>query len=361
LKKQTENMRRKVGMGNRLSLRDVAQEAGVHYSTVSLALRDSPLIAAETRLLIKAAAARLGYRPDPVLGALNAYRTSRAGRSDAQTIGWIVHRARGEIPARQVPLYREYKDGAAARAEELGCRLEVFTCGDERMTTRRLSKVLVARGISAVIVGPLGAADTFADFDFAAFSAVAIGYTLRSVELNMVTNQHSHAVTLALQNLRALGYRRIGFALPYAEVHLGGCDLLAAYWRGYHTTPLNERVSPLIGYPWMAPRLKVWLDEQQPEVLLTDHDCMPGWPERCGYPVPGRLGLASLSITDADTKVSGIYQNNLAIGAAAVDQVLAQMHRNERGVPALPHRVMLPGVWRAGATAPGVASRANRG
>ena len=64
-------------MNPRVTLRDIAQAAGVHYSTVSIALRDHPRISAPVRRKIKAIAQRMGYTPDPALAALNAYRKTK--------------------------------------------------------------------------------------------------------------------------------------------------------------------------------------------------------------------------------------------------------------------------------------------
>ena len=61
-------------MSSRVTMRDVARALGVDPSTVSLALRAHPKIPAETRERIRRAAEKLGYTPDPMLGALASYR-----------------------------------------------------------------------------------------------------------------------------------------------------------------------------------------------------------------------------------------------------------------------------------------------
>jgi LacI family transcriptional regulator len=53
-----------------VTLQDVADRAGVHRSTVALALRDHPRIPADTRELIRALAEKLGYRKNPLVAAL---------------------------------------------------------------------------------------------------------------------------------------------------------------------------------------------------------------------------------------------------------------------------------------------------
>ena len=77
----------------RSTLRDVALAAGCHYSTVSLALRDHPRIPSETKSRIREAAKRLGYRPDPALAALSAYRTIKHPARGQTVVAWLTNYA----------------------------------------------------------------------------------------------------------------------------------------------------------------------------------------------------------------------------------------------------------------------------
>jgi LacI family transcriptional regulator len=60
----------------RVTLRQVAAAARCHYSTVSLALRDSPQLPRATRERVQAIARKLGYVPDPMLVSLARFRTA---------------------------------------------------------------------------------------------------------------------------------------------------------------------------------------------------------------------------------------------------------------------------------------------
>ena len=62
-----------------VTLQDVADRAGVHRSTVALALRDHPRIPAATRTRLRALATQLGYRQNPLVAAL--MRSRRSGRA----------------------------------------------------------------------------------------------------------------------------------------------------------------------------------------------------------------------------------------------------------------------------------------
>ncbi len=63
-------------MPRRITIRDIAERAGVHYSTVSLALRNSPRLRPEICARIRAIADELNYLPDPAMAALSAYRNA---------------------------------------------------------------------------------------------------------------------------------------------------------------------------------------------------------------------------------------------------------------------------------------------
>lgn len=70
-------------MGSKTTLSTIAEHLGVSTATVSLALRDSPLVAEATRQKIKASAVELGYIYNRRAASL---RTSRSG-----IIGVVVH------------------------------------------------------------------------------------------------------------------------------------------------------------------------------------------------------------------------------------------------------------------------------
>jgi LacI family transcriptional regulator len=73
----------------RVTLADVARAAGVHRTTVALALRNHPGLPGETLARLKTIARKMGYRPDPTLAALNAYRIGSASRANVQVIAYV--------------------------------------------------------------------------------------------------------------------------------------------------------------------------------------------------------------------------------------------------------------------------------
>ncbi|HBC89667.1 MAG TPA: hypothetical protein DCZ94_22235 [Lentisphaeria bacterium] len=63
----------------RLTIYDLAQEAGVSTATVSRALKNDPLIKLTTRIRIKELADKLNYRPSSIASSLAKGRTGRIG------------------------------------------------------------------------------------------------------------------------------------------------------------------------------------------------------------------------------------------------------------------------------------------
>jgi len=63
----------------RVSIKDVAEAAGVSHSTVSRALSDSPLVKAETKARIQRLAQEMGYSPDAIARSLVTQKTRTVG------------------------------------------------------------------------------------------------------------------------------------------------------------------------------------------------------------------------------------------------------------------------------------------
>lgn len=67
---------------SRITGRDVARLAGVSHNTVSLVMRDSPLVRPETKEHVRKVIAELGYQPNAVAAALASAKS--------QTIGYLI-------------------------------------------------------------------------------------------------------------------------------------------------------------------------------------------------------------------------------------------------------------------------------
>lgn len=331
----------------RVTLAQIATRAGVHITTVSLALRDSSRLSAATRSRIQNLAHEMGYTPDPALSALIAYRGTIQAPSYQSTIAWF-----NNYPNRQllhgIHAFRDYLTGAKQRAEEQGYKLEEFWQADPSSSPAALSRNLIARGIRGIIVFPLAAPGSLVDFPWENFSALALGYSLKHPKLHRVSNhQFTTALTL-LRELRLLGYRRIGYFLPEdfdLRVNRGPSSAYNSYDR---TIPADEKVPILIQRDFNdTTGLAEWIEQYRPEVIVTQDLRLRDWLSARKFRIPEDIGLAYFNIDPAEQMLSGMSQNDLQIGRAALDFIVAMMHRNERGIPTVTQNLLLDGEWLA--------------
>jgi len=346
-------------MERRVTLRDIAEATGCHYSTVSLALRGDLRIQEQTREKILRTAQKLGYRPDPMVKALAVYREAIKPAIYHATLAWFSNARESQFHPGYI--FKHYVAGARTRAEELGYKLEEFVLHEPGMTLARLPKILQTRGISGILVAPQPPHRmlTGIHMDWTRFSAVAFGYSLAWPPIHLVSNHQYRAAKIAVRKLISLGYKRV--ALVVGEVSNGRVD--GNWLGGYLTEILHKKLDPLVflrttkGSETLledreSPRLKAWLEKNKPDALIIDYSppFIPWLKETCGLRVPEDIGVTSLNVQSDDMIHSGIDQNESEIGSAAVDLLVNMLHTNERGIPAISRRLLIEGTWRMGET-----------
>jgi LacI family transcriptional regulator len=334
-------------MSPRVTIRDIAAEAGVHFTTVGLALRDSPRLSPATRKRIQKIATKMGYSPDPMLSALNAYRQTGRRPIYQATLAWINNwPERGFL--RSNDDFRDYQDGVSERAAELGYSVEEFWMRGREYSFANLGRVLRARNIQGLIFAPQPEPHTeIVDFDFSDFSAISLSYSLTRPALHVVTNHHFRSMLLMMQHLDALGYRRVGLG-----VHRSWSEKVGHGWFG-GVLMAKELVSR--GMEILPVRLfesedvKRWIKEDRPDVIVS-HKQLYEQLIDLKVRMPLDVGFANLSVPSTSRGVSGVSQNSLLIGRKAVDVLVDMLHRGERGVPAMPLHLMVDGTWIPGKT-----------
>jgi DNA-binding LacI/PurR family transcriptional regulator len=333
------------------TMADVAAVAKVHVSTVSLCLRNSPLIPEATRRRIRAAATKLGYRPDPLVSALMRRRRTGHNAQNHAVIAFVTAFSSREGWRKTSPLFVEYFKGARRRAEEIGYRLEEFWLPPEDMSPQRFSDVLFHRGIHGLLLAPLQNPTRPFSLAWEHFSVVALGLTHSSQSLHCVSHDHYHAMLTAMDRCHALGYRRIGLAASkLAHSKVEGM-WLAAYLMKCRELGLKDPPPPLVAESWKEELVQSWYQRHRPDVIIsTNPQDLSVWLERWGLHPPNDLGLVNLSGTRMGEPVSSILQSSEAIGAHAIDLLVSGIEHNERGASALPGILLVPGKWNEGHT-----------
>jgi DNA-binding LacI/PurR family transcriptional regulator len=332
------------------TIRELAVLAGVSRTTVSLALRNSPKLPAETRERILDLAAKKGYVPDPLVSTLmNRLRTNRAMRS-AEKLAYLTWWNYAE-EWRSSPNEVNYYEGARERAAQLGYELEHIWAREPKMTFARLSKILYTRAIRGVILAPLLRAKGHVSLDWQHFSAAAISFTLVRPDLHRVSHGHYGGMLLIMRKLRHLGYRRIGLAIFADQLERVNNAWLAGFLVSQEASPLRNRVPHLLmPRPCDFNKFRVWVDQHRPDVIISNTTEPLDFLGKMGLRIPQDIGYASLDRVTANDPWAGIDQQARIVGGAAVELVSAQLQHNEFGLPSHPKTIMLDGVWRDGPT-----------
>ena len=251
---------------NPVTLKMIAQVAGVTHPTVSRALRnDSRNISEATCKRIQEIARSLGYRPDPAMSALIAHRTRVRQHGEYSKIAVLSAWGSRPLPS----YFREQYHGMSSRAKELGYETEIFAIPEEPSAQMRFSRTLVARGIRGIIVGPLPVARMTLHMEWKHFSAVTTGYSLSSPSLPYVASNHLQGIETIYNKLRALGYRKIGYYHHIESEKRNRSLYLASYLKCLVMEGLtHDEAPPLLAGAPNAPEPAAWLERNKFDAVI---------------------------------------------------------------------------------------------
>ena len=316
------------------TLKDIARETGLAVSTVSYALRGAPNVPVETAARVKAAAERLGYRMNARVAELMAQvrRGRGAGSGDRLALVWVEGR-----PARG--LGRDVANGARARAGERGYEVEEFSLDEAGGSPRRLADILKARGIPGVVFAPVfGRSKVELDWPWEALAMAVIGTAEWNAPLSRAAHHHYEAMRMALEGVARAGARRPAVWL-HAETNERAHRGWQAAWLAYGPAGPGKRLWLAGGEP-TAEEVEKWLGMVAPDAVVVSDAANLARLRAAGWE-----GLVVTLDWRARSGVDGVDQGYEVIAGHAVDLVVAQLQRNERGLPETPRALLFPGRW----------------
>lgn len=340
-------------MNTRITQKDIAKLANVSPMTVSLALRESPLLSEKTRRHVQRIAKEHGYRPDPALAALNAYRIADYTHRFQGVIAWVT--AFPTPSAWRSMLQTEaYFQGACERADELGYKLEEFWIADPSINPKRATRILTSRNIRGLIIAPLPHARGEISLEWDHFSAVALGYSLIQPHLHVVMNHQFLNIMQTVQHLCELGYRRIGMTMPSANDFRVHHSYRGGFLAAQCDMPKSARkIPPALTNDFNKDFFLRWFQKEKPDSVIVSAAYAKSvieWLTEIGHRVPRDIGVAVASIPFGDRILTGVDENAPLIGRLAMDTVVGMIHRNDHGVPRRPSSILQEGVWVPGKT-----------
>ena len=353
-------------MSPRITLEEIAKRAGVHRTTVSLALRNSPSIPSTTRERLQTIATQMGYRRDPMLRALADYHEKASGADRAPTLAYLTYwdscwgwkRSRAQS---------SFFEGAAERAAQLGIHLEHFWLGDPEYAGSGLNAALAAAGIRGLVLAShLAEAEALRDVEWQNFCAVKIDYFPHFPEVHRVSNDQHSIARLAVQRAREAGYHRIGLVMPrwwdevvrssWSSGFLAEQQFIAEENRvpilWLSSAPPSDQTEARRREPRIQTDvLKRWIEDYRPDVLISRGAFVDDALAELGVVVPRDLAFVEMCL-EPDAKTSGVRHNCQRVGEVAIDRLVTQLQENHFGIPEYATATLVGGTWIDGNSLP---------
>lgn len=330
------------------TVRSLARELGLSHTTVSDALRGKGRVDPATIERVKKAARDAGYKRNPLAAAvMSELRRSRGG-----TFRGVLAALDFAEPGREPhgAFHRELVQGGRARAVELGFKLEEFVVGSAGMTLQRLDSILQSRSIHGLVLLPSWFAPDWSGLEWPRYAGVYTDYIIEKPALHCVCCNHYRSTASLLTLLAERGYKRPGLCLERGRDERTQRRFSAAYRSFQESTPRIEIIPPLVTPQQSKEEFAAWFRQHQPDVVLGHFTEMIEWMESCGASVPATHGFVSLNVLYKTRPCAGLDQQPRQLGARAVEQLIAQLQRNERGVPDWATTTTIPARWVEGPT-----------
>ncbi|MCH2155731.1 MAG: LacI family DNA-binding transcriptional regulator [Opitutales bacterium] len=325
-----------------ISIKDIAERAGVAPSTVTKALCGYRGVSERTRHRVQSAAYDLGYKPNALLSAWMS-RVRKADRSELQSVlGVLV-----AVPFRSSWLDPQsknaFRSGVYERCSKLGWTVDLLPYADVRELENQL-RVAKSRGVQALLFTQVPESLECLKIDdrlLAPFSLMALGMSLKEPQIHRVSPDHYGV-------LRALMAAHIKPNMgPVGLIVDGEQDrrlnrVWSSSYRGWEF-PTGTTTVPVFelgtDFDNDARRLLRWQDQYRCRAILSTH----GRASRLLI----NSGLQDCTIIRVDEDSGGglgsVSTRHAEVGEAAVEWMIGNLLRGELGIPESPRTVLVQG------------------
>lgn len=319
----------------RVTLKDIAEAAGVDVSTVSRSLTGAYGIRKDTREKVMAVATEMGYRPNRIARGL------ATGRS--HSFGLIVSDIRN-------PFFAEVTRGAEDAANTAGCDLVLCNSDLDPAKQMRYIQSLLDKRVDGLLMNSVAGLDREQQ-EFLAGSGVPVVLLNRPRSISnfsTVTCDNAEGGFLAGRHLAGLGHRRIAH-LTGPRDHGNLRERTRGFLRALHgfqgVTPmvLHGRHTFAGGYAMMQEALR---KDEGVTAVFAGNDVIAFGALRAvldaGRTVPADLSIVGFDDVELASvlhpPLTTIHQPAHEIGCAAVELLLSAGASSEVRLPE--HRVL---------------------
>ncbi|MGL5656431.1 MAG: LacI family DNA-binding transcriptional regulator [Fusobacteriaceae bacterium] len=180
-----------------ITLKIIAKELNLSFTTVSRALRDDPKIKLETREIIKRKASELNYTPNSIAKELVTKKTN--------SIGLIV-------PDITEPFISELAKELGIEAKNNGLTLYLCNTNWDSDASQKFFNTLVAKQVDGILILP-----TFNEADFINSEAhkelkiILVGSSIKNSNVKIFQCDNSKGIELAMNELVKKNKRKIAY------------------------------------------------------------------------------------------------------------------------------------------------------
>lgn len=331
-------------MNGRISIRDLAEIAGVSRTTVSLALRGSHKVRPEVRKQIQELAAQKDYQSHPMVSALMQQVRLKKRIEDEEIIAFITSDPEPEQWKSNCQIF-ELWNGASVEAHRCGFRLVWFYAGPGARDSKTLANTLYHRGIRGLLFAPMAWPHPVFSIPWERFVPVACTASTGIAELPVVRSNQIRGARMLLAKLVEQGAKSIGvvvteeddarienrwsMAIHAASVHEQGAVISFLKLRND-----NDIESFRTWFKQVRPGVVVGLRPKTICGFLAELGCKPGVD----------LAYASLDVWVSDLgKVGGFFQDPFYLGQKAVQYISKAVYDQSMGLPTHPESVVVDG------------------
>jgi LacI family transcriptional regulator len=180
----------------RVTIRDVAEDAGVSVAAVSKVLRDAYGVSEALRGKVRASIGRLGYRP---------HAAARGMRGQTYTLGFL-------IPDLRNPFFADIMAGVNDALERTQYQTLLGISDSLPSAEETLIEEMIDRQMDGImLIGPRVPGATLAQIAARIPITIIAYHTEPGVAFDTVNNDDVHGAELVVQHLLAAGYRHIAY------------------------------------------------------------------------------------------------------------------------------------------------------